>query len=115
MTEEFLASHDLDPEVLTLGSNGAIKQAARAGLGISLQSQLTAVLELELGLLATIDARVKLPRRQWYVLRPEHGPVRPAVDDFVAFVCDQAGREAVARAQLDGVAGRTAQPSTSGA
>ncbi len=33
MTEEFLAAHDLHPPIRTLGSNGAIKQAARAGLG----------------------------------------------------------------------------------
>ena len=31
LCEEFLASHGIDPNVLTLGSNGAIKQAARSG------------------------------------------------------------------------------------
>jgi LysR family transcriptional regulator, low CO2-responsive transcriptional regulator len=102
MTEEFLAGHELDPEMLTLGSNGAIKQAARAGLGISLQPQLTLALELELGLLATIAVGAPLPKREWYVLWPEQGPVRPPVEQFIAFVRDEAGRDAVARAQLDG-------------
>jgi DNA-binding transcriptional LysR family regulator len=36
MCEEFLAGHGIDPDVLTLGSNGAIRQAARVGLGVAL-------------------------------------------------------------------------------
>ena len=39
LVEEFLASRGMEPNVLTLGSNGAIKQAARTGLGIALQSR----------------------------------------------------------------------------
>jgi DNA-binding transcriptional LysR family regulator len=96
MTEEFLAAHELRPTILTLGSNGAIKQAARAGLGVSLQSRLATELELDLGLLATIEVGVPLPRRQWYLLRPAHGPVRPPVEAFVEFVRRE-GRQAVER------------------
>jgi DNA-binding transcriptional LysR family regulator len=95
MTEEFLAGHDLHPPILTLGSNGAIKQAARAGLGVSLQSRLATHLEVELGLLATIQVDVPLPRRQWYVIRPAHGPVRPAVEHFVGFVRSDEAKAAV--------------------
>jgi LysR family transcriptional regulator, low CO2-responsive transcriptional regulator len=97
MTEEFLAAHGLHPPVRTLGSNGAIKQAARAGLGVSLQSRLATQLELELGLLGTIDIDVPLPRREWYVSRPEHGPVRPAVEQFLGFVRSGEARAAVER------------------
>src|SRR4051812_11214718 len=39
LNEQFLADRGLDPATLTLGSNGAIKQAARAGLGVSLLSR----------------------------------------------------------------------------
>ena len=39
LVEEFLASRGIEPNVLTLGSNGAIKQAARTGLGIAIQSR----------------------------------------------------------------------------
>lgn len=85
MTEDFLAGNGVRPELLTLGSNGAIKQSARAGLGVAIQSRLAAQLELDLGLLATIDLAVSLPRRDWYLLRPEHGPVRPPVEQFLAF------------------------------
>jgi DNA-binding transcriptional LysR family regulator len=97
MTEEFLAGHDLRPPIRTLGSNGAIKQAARAGLGVSLQSRLATQLELELGLLATIHTDVALPRRQWYVAHPAHGPARPSVEQFVGFVRSDEAREAVER------------------
>src|SRR3954468_11783764 len=97
MNEEFLAGHDLHPPVLTLGSNGAIKQAARAGLGISLQLRLATHLEVELGLLATIQIDVPLPRRQWYVIRPAHGPLRPAVEQFLAFAHSGEAKGAVER------------------
>jgi len=98
MTEEFLASNQLHPRLLTLGSNGAIKQAVRAGLGISLQSLLAVQLELDLGLLATIDVRQPLPRREWYLLGPQHGPVRPQAQQFMAFVRSEHGRHALERA-----------------
>ena len=86
MTEDFLAGHDVRPAQFTLGSNGAIKQAARARLGVAIQSRLAAQLELDLGLLATIEPAVSLPKRDWYLLRSEHGPVRPAVAEFLSFV-----------------------------
>jgi LysR family transcriptional regulator, low CO2-responsive transcriptional regulator len=113
MTEEFLAGHGLRPPVLTLGSNGAIKQAVRAGLGVALQSRLAVELELSLGLLATIDLREPHPPRHWYVLRPARGPVRPLVADFVDFVRAPAARVAVERAAAlssEVRAGRPADP-----
>jgi DNA-binding transcriptional LysR family regulator len=103
MTEDFLASHDLRPEVLTLGSNGAIKHAARAGLGISLQSRAAADLELALGLLATITLRERLPERRWYALRSATGPVRQPVEAFLAFISSQEARLAIERGQVTAV------------
>jgi DNA-binding transcriptional LysR family regulator len=98
MTEEFLARHDVHPRVLTLGSNGAIKRAAAAGLGVSLQSASAAALELELGVVATIPVREDLPSRQWFALRPATGPRREPVTQFLEFVAGEAAREALARA-----------------
>ena len=97
MTEEFLARHDLHPPMRTLGSNGAIKQAARAGLGVSLQSRLATHLEIELGLLGTIHVDVPLPGRHWYAIRPARGPVRPAVERFLRFVHSDEAKVAVER------------------
>lgn len=99
MTEQFLASHGLEPPVLTLGSNGAIKQGARAGLGLALQSRLATELELELGLLATLDVGVVLPERHWYLLHASRGIVRPPVETFIAFARSQEGHQAIERAR----------------
>jgi DNA-binding transcriptional LysR family regulator len=91
MTEHYLESRGLRPRLLTLGSNGAIKHATRAGLGISLQSRLAIELELEAGVLRTVRVDSPLPQRDWYVLRSAVGPRRPHVDGFMSFV---AGSEA---------------------
>lgn len=99
MTEEVLAANDMDPPLLTLGSNGAIKQGARSGLGVSLQSRLAMRLELELGLLTTIDVRPPLPLRHWYLLRPAHGPTREPVREFLAFARSPEARQAIESAQ----------------
>lgn len=101
MNEQFLADRGLRPATLTLGSNGAIKQAARAGLGISLMSRAPVRAELDSGLLGELQLRDGPPRRSWYLLRSAIGPTRPAVESFVAFVRSHAGpgaREPVVRA-----------------
>ena len=82
MVEEYLAEHGLAPVALTLGSNGAIKQATQAGLGVSLQSRLAVERELAQGRLATIALRAPPAARRWYVIRAATGPVREATDDL---------------------------------
>jgi DNA-binding transcriptional LysR family regulator len=96
LCDEWLASRGIEPAILTLGSNGAIKQAARSGLGVALQSLVAVELELELGLLATISPRGGLPRRRWHVVRSAVGPVREEVEAFVAFCGSPAARQALA-------------------
>lgn len=95
MCEEYLAGHELSPELLTLGSNGAIRQAARVGLGIALISKVAVSLELEHGLLGVIRVRGGLPQRSWYVARAEAGPVPDAVHKFTRFLHSQAARRAL--------------------
>ncbi|MDP9189861.1 MAG: LysR substrate-binding domain-containing protein, partial [Actinomycetota bacterium] len=97
MTDEFLAHHELNPEMLTLGSNGAIKQAARAGLGVSFQSRATTALELAHGILGTVSVREPLPRRQWFALWPAKGPMLEHVEDFLDFVLSKAAKEHIER------------------
>ncbi len=97
LCEEYLASHGIAPTVLTLGSNGAIKQAARAGLGLALQSRAAVELELETGVLATISPRGGLPQRRWHVVRSAVGPSRPDSEAFMAFCHTPAARHALAR------------------
>ena len=97
LVEEFLASRGIEPRLLTLGSNGAIKQAARAGLGVALQSRAAVELELELGLLETISPRGGLPERRWHVVRSSVGPVREEAEAFMAFCRSPAARHALAK------------------
>jgi DNA-binding transcriptional LysR family regulator len=94
---EFLAGHDLRPQTLTLGSNGAIKEAVRLGLGISLASRRAVEQDLAAGTLAEIKVRGGLPRREWYVLRSANIPPRPAVELFLEFAHGPAGRRAFRR------------------
>jgi DNA-binding transcriptional LysR family regulator len=97
LCEEWLASRGIDPNLLTVGSNGAIKQAVRAGLGVALQSRAAVELELELGLLRTITPRGGLPKRRWHVVRSAVGPVREDVETFMAFCASPAARHVLAR------------------
>jgi LysR family transcriptional regulator, low CO2-responsive transcriptional regulator len=84
--EEFLALHDLHGDTLTVGSNGAIRQAARLGLGISFLSADAVTSDLDAGLLGVIAVEPGPTARAWHVMRAAVGPPRPLVDDFVAFV-----------------------------
>src|SRR5262249_15454273 len=93
----YLASHQLQPPMLTLGSNGAIKSAAREGLGVALQSHEAVALELEVGLLKTIRPRGGLPKRSWYVVRSTVGPGSTAAATFTDFVRSSEGAKALAR------------------
>jgi DNA-binding transcriptional LysR family regulator len=89
LNEQFLADHGLEPKTLTLGSNGAIKQAARAGLGISLLSKAAVETELESGWLGELALADGPEARSWFLLRSAIGPVRPAVELFTGFVMAQ--------------------------
>jgi DNA-binding transcriptional LysR family regulator len=82
---------------VTLGSNGAIKQAVGLGLGVALQSRCSVALEVELGMLATIRLRERLPERWWYVVRSAVGPVPAEVAAFMEFVQTPAAQYALAK------------------
>jgi len=86
LNEQFLVDRGLDPATLTLGSNGAIKQAARAGLGVSLLSRVAVDPELASGWLGELALKDGPPSRPWFVLRSAVGPVRPPVELFTSFV-----------------------------
>lgn len=108
---EALSRWRLQPRSLTLGSNGAIAEGVRAGLGISIVSRITVALELDAGVLATLPA-AGLAQRQWYVHCPGAGPEHPVAEAFVAYAQSSAARETLlaARPNLPGdvsaVAGR---------
>ena len=86
MGEQFLQERGLSPRTLTLGSNGAIKQAARAGLGVSLLSRAAVEPELTAGWLGEIGLRDGPAPRPWFVLRSAVGPLRGPAETFTEFV-----------------------------
>jgi LysR family transcriptional regulator, low CO2-responsive transcriptional regulator len=95
LTDEYLAANQLRPSLLTLGSNGAIKNAARIGLGLALQSRVAVQLELELGLLESIRPRGGLPERSWFVVWSGAGPTSEPVEAFTEYVQSAAASRAL--------------------
>lgn len=93
LNEQFLTDRGLDPSILTLGSNGAIKQAARAGLGVSLVSRAAVEGELASGWLGELKLKDGPAKRSWFVLRSAVGPVRAPVEMFIAFARDAARQQ----------------------
>ena len=74
------------PELLTLGSNGAIKQGLAVGLGITLIARLAVARELREGTLCEIPVPGTPLSRPWFVLLATTGPRRPAVTEFAEFL-----------------------------
>ncbi|HEX9065249.1 MAG TPA: LysR family transcriptional regulator [Streptosporangiaceae bacterium] len=83
------------PELLTLGSNGAIKQGLAVGLGITLISRLAVARELADGTLREIPVPGTPMRRPWFVLLSAAGPRRAAVQEFAAFLRSDQARRAI--------------------
>jgi LysR family transcriptional regulator, low CO2-responsive transcriptional regulator len=90
--EQFLEERGLHPKTLTLGSNGAIKQAARAGLGVSLLSRAAVEPELAAGWLGEITLTDGPEPRPWFVMRSAVGPERRPAVTFADFVRASAGQ-----------------------
>src|SRR5258707_1314520 len=83
------------PELLTLGSNGAIKQGLAVGLGVTLISRFAVARELRDGLLVEIGVPGTPLTRPWHVLFPPSGPQRPAVRAFGEFLRSEHGRRII--------------------
>ena len=79
---------------LTLGSNGAIKQAVKSGLGISFLARDSVAGELESGSLAVIPLTNVPPGRPWHVMRSSVGPKTGVVTDFFDFAVAEADKPA---------------------
>lgn len=106
-TERLLADLDLSspgsgpPELLTLGSNGAIKQGLAVGLGVALISRFAVARELRDGLLTQIGVPGTPLTRPWHVLFPPSGPSRSSVSALGEFLRSQRARQAIENAIED--------------
>ncbi len=97
VNEEFIRSAGINVRTMTLGSNGAIKQAARSGLGVSFVSAAAVATELDAGLLGAIAVTPGPPSRDWYAIRSSVGPARPIAAEFLTFVTSPRARRLLAR------------------
>jgi DNA-binding transcriptional LysR family regulator len=94
--EAFLSENGIVPRAtMTLGSNGAIKQAVAVGLGITLLSNHAAGPELASGVLRRVKVEGAPLRRTWFVLRRDGGAELPEAAAFRAFCRSRPARSAV--------------------
>jgi LysR family transcriptional regulator, low CO2-responsive transcriptional regulator len=94
--EAYLVQQGIVPrEQLTLGSNGAIRQALAVGLGVSLISRHAVAAELAAGTLQVLDAPGTPIRRPFHVLIVRTPPPRPAARRLVEFLRSEAARAAL--------------------
>ncbi len=89
--QEYLERHRIQPTfVMEMPSNEAIKQAVMAGMGVSLLSLHTIVLELNIGLIAT-PAVEGLPLiRRWHIVHVAGKHLSPAAEAFRYFMLEHA-------------------------
>jgi LysR family transcriptional regulator, low CO2-responsive transcriptional regulator len=97
--QAYLADAGITPRAtMTLGSNGAVKQAVAIGLGVTLLSTHAAGPELAAGALRRVPAPGAPLRRAWFVLRRATGPRPAAADAFWDYCFSRDARAAVLRA-----------------
>ena len=77
--EEALGARGVEPRTMTLGSNTAVRAAARSGLGYAVMPELAVASDLAAGLLVSVPLTGFPLRRQWHVVwRPDRRLSAPA-------------------------------------
>lgn len=85
-TEEYLAVAGLAPPILTIGSNGAIREALAVGLGITLLSLDAVADQLARGTLVEVRAAGMPLRRAWHLVTHGDEPLPATAELFVEFL-----------------------------
>jgi len=92
-TERFFAEHRLSIKIrMELGSNEAIKQAIAGGLGVSVLSRHTLVLEGEDGLLQPLNVKGFPLQRKWYVAYPAGKHLSAVAEAFIQHLVSHASK-----------------------
>jgi DNA-binding transcriptional LysR family regulator len=66
--EQYLAARGIAPSTLTLGSNGAVREAVAVGLGVTLISRDAVASELSSGRLVVVEAAGVPMQREWHIV-----------------------------------------------
>jgi DNA-binding transcriptional LysR family regulator len=90
-SEEFFNELGIDPQRVSIGSNGAIAACVQAGLGVSLASRDGVSRELAAGLLREIPTPLTPQQREWHLAASSDRPLRDAVRNFVEYAVEACG------------------------
>jgi len=85
--EEFLARLDAAPPRLTIGSNAAIRECVRVGLGVSLLPYDTVERDVAAGALAIVPTSFTPIARPWHLVRAAGEAPSAATAQFVEHAC----------------------------
>ena len=97
-TEEFWAQNQFQvSSLMTLGSNGAVKQAAAAGLGITLISRHAVAAQLASGSLRQLPVAGTPLRRSWWVLFLADDTLSGSTNEFLNLLSSPGVQSAVDR------------------
>jgi len=100
-TEEFWAGEGIAPtSVMTVGSNGAIKQAAAVGLGVTLMSVHAVRAELESGDLARLRVKGTPLRRSWHVQYLQGSPLPPCAEHLLDLLRERSSTRPIRSTEL---------------
>jgi DNA-binding transcriptional LysR family regulator len=75
--------------IAELGTNAAVKQAVKAGLGISFVSKRSVLDELSMNLIASLPVRGLKMQRSFYIVRHKKRALPPLVREFHRFLLSQ--------------------------
>lgn len=87
-TEEFFAALGIAPATLTIGSNGAIRECVRAGLGMSLLSREAVAHDLENGALALVPTPATPLLRDWHLVCAAGREIPHGAQRFAAYALE---------------------------
>lgn len=91
VAEEMFKNHLFTPaKTLSLGSNETIKQAVMAGMGVSLISLHTLMLELKTGALQILDVQGTPIERKWYLVHMNGKRLLPSGQRFKTYLLENA-------------------------
>ena len=85
-TEFVLAELGITPPVLTIGSNGAIRECVRVGMGISLLSRDAVAREIADETLAEVPSPVTPLARDWHLVASDERPLPAGAQRFLEYV-----------------------------
>lgn len=91
VAEEMFKNHLFTPaKTLSLGSNETIKQTVMAGMGVSLISLHTLMLELKTGALQILDVQGTPIERKWYLVHMNGKRLLPSGQRFKTYLLENA-------------------------